>query len=358
MDAGNQNSHPGTIKCIVWDLDNTLWDGVLLEDDQVFLRSGVADIIKTLDGRGILHSIASKNDHATAIAKLQETGLLEYFLCPQIKWGSKVSSIEEIAKALNIGINTIAFIDDQPFEREEVQYSFPDVQVIDAADVKHLPDMPRMNPPFVTDAARNRRQTYIESFEREKAEEVFVGSKEDFLATLETVINISVANEGDLQRLEELTVRTNQLNSTGYTYSFDELNRFRQSQNHTLIVSSLEDRFGDYGKVGLALLEHQEDAWMLKLLITSCRVMSRGVGAVMLNHIIRLAKAQQVRLRAEFVPTDVNRMMYVTYRFADFKEIGKKEDSIVLLENNLENIQPFPDYVEVVVGDGLEIEVE
>src|ERR1700745_2812167 len=120
-----------TVKCVVWDLDNTLWDGVLLEDDEVFLRGEVVEIIKTLDSRGILHSIASKNDHAKAMEKLRQFGLQEFFLYPQINWNSKVSSITKISTAINIGLDSMALIDDQPFERDEINFSLPQVLCID-----------------------------------------------------------------------------------------------------------------------------------------------------------------------------------------------------------------------------------
>ena len=110
------------IKCVIWDLDDTLWHGTLLEDSHITLRAGVVDIIKTLDTRGIWQSLASKNDAALARAKLQECGLAEYFLYPQINWQSKVRSIELIATSINIGLDAIAFIDDQAFERDEVRF--------------------------------------------------------------------------------------------------------------------------------------------------------------------------------------------------------------------------------------------
>lgn len=110
------------IKCVVWDLDNTVWNGVLIEDAKVTPRDGIKEIIETLDERGILQSIASKNDAGCALAKLRELGLDEYFIYPQINWGNKSSSVKEIAKSINIGIDTLALIDDQAFERDEVSF--------------------------------------------------------------------------------------------------------------------------------------------------------------------------------------------------------------------------------------------
>jgi FkbH-like protein len=334
------------IKCLIWDLDNTLWDGVLLEGDKISLKDGVGDIIKTLDGRGILQSIASKNEHTRAMAKLQAFGLQEYFLYPQINWNSKVASIKAIAESINIGLDTIAFIDDQSFEREEVRFSIPQALIIDAADLDTLLEMPAMNPKFITEDSARRRLMYLADHERKAAEKSFVGPQEEFLATLNMIFTISPAQEKDLQRAEELTVRTNQLNTTGYTYSYEELDYFRRSERHRLLVASLDDKYGSYGKIGLALLECGEEAWTIKLLLMSCRVMSRGVGSVLLGHIINQAKTHNVRLYAEFVPTDVNRMMYVTYKFAGFKELEER-GGLVILENDLARVQSFPEYVDV-----------
>lgn len=334
------------VKCLVWDLDNTLWHGVLLEDEQVTLRDNVRTIIETLDNRGILQSIASKNDATTTIEKLRELGLHEYFLYPQINWNSKASSIKTIADSINIGIDTLAFIDDQPFEREEVNFSLPEVLCIDAADLDSLLDMPEMNPRFITKDSKLRRQMYQSDITRQEIEEEFVGPQEAFFESLGMVLSIFPAKEEDLQRAEELTVRTNQLNATGYTYSYEELNHFRQSDQHKLLMARLEDKYGTYGHIGLALVECQEDIWTLKLLLMSCRVMSRGVGSIMLSYIMNQAKDNGARLQAEFVPTSRNRLMDITYRFSGFRDV-EHIDNLVIFEHDLVDIQPYPHYVEL-----------
>jgi FkbH-like protein len=343
-------SRERTIKCVVWDLDNTIWEGVLLEDTQCSLRPDVTGVIKALDDRGILNSIASRNENAAAMLKLSQLGLDEYFLYPQINWNSKVTSIKAIAQAINIGLDAIAFIDDQSFERDEVAYSLPEVLCIDARDVYKILDMPALNPHFVSDESKSRRLMYIHGAKRTQAERDFIGSSEEFLATLEMVFTISLAKEDDLQRAEELTVRTHQLNTTGYTYSCDELNAFRQSDNYKLLIATLDDKYGTYGKIGLALVECGKDIWTIKLLLMSCRVISRGVGTILLTHIMQLARKDNVRLHAEFVPNDRNRMMYITYKFGGFYEV-KKLGKLVLLENNLTHIQAFPKYITTHVSD-------
>jgi FkbH-like protein len=338
------------IKCVVWDLDHTLWEGVLLEDDRVSLRSNITDIIKTLDSRGIVQSIASKNDPEKALEMLHEFGLDEYFLYPQISWNSKVSSIENIARLIDISLDAIAFIDDQPYERAEVNYALPAVRCIDAVNLDHLLEMSEMNPRFITEDAAIRRLMYLNDAKRKEAEEAFSGPQEEFLATLEMVCKLSTAEEQDLQRAEELTVRTNQLNTTGYTYSYDELDFFRRSAQHKLLMASLDDKFGRYGQIGLALIECQPEIWTIKLLLMSCRVMSRGVGSVFINYILQLAREHRVHVRAEFISTGRNRMMYVTYKFAGFKELFV-DGNFITFENDLEQVQPWPDYMQVILED-------
>lgn len=337
-----------TAKCVVWDLDNTIWRGTLLEDENVSLRENIIDVIKTLDGRGILQSIASKNNHDQAMAKLQEFGIDEYFLYPQIGWNAKSSSIKTIAESLNIGLDTFAFIDDEVFEREEVSFSLSDVRCIDAADLDRLLDMPEMNPRFITSDSKLRRLLYINDEKRKNAEREFIGPQEEFLASLGMTLTISPAQEEDLQRAEELTVRTHQLNTTGYTYSYSELNEFRQSKSHKLLIADLEDRYGSYGKIGLALVECREDQWIIQLLLMSCRVMSRGVGTLMITHLLNFAKQAGVNLEAEFISTDRNRMMYVTYKLCGFKEI-ERQDNRSILKHDLRQIPSFPRYVRMQV---------
>ncbi|GCE31293.1 hypothetical protein KDA_67770 [Dictyobacter alpinus] len=338
------------IKCVVWDLDNTIWEGTLLEDSQVRVRPEVVAVIKELDRRGILHSIASKNDHASAMAKLEEFGLAEYFLYPQINWNAKSSSIREIARLINIGMDTLAFIDDQPFERDDVAYELADVLCIDALDCVSICEQPAFTPKFITEDSSKRREMYLSDIKRNQEEKEFQGPSEEFLASLNMVFTIKEAAEDDLQRAEELTVRTHQLNTTGYTYSYDELNAFRTSDTHTLYVASLEDTYGIYGKIGLALVVREPGIWTVKLLLMSCRVVSRGVGTIIISYIMQQAKAAGAVVRAEFVSNGRNRMMYITYKFNGFKEI-EKHDDYSLFENDVTNIQPFPDYITVQIDE-------
>jgi len=339
------------IKVLVWDLDETLWEGTLLEGDEVRLRPGVEETLHTLDARGILQSVASKNDPEMALAKLTELGVAEYFLYPQIGWNAKSSGIAKIAESINVGLDAVAFIDDQPFERDEVASRLPEVWTLDAAELSGLTARPELIPRFITDESAIRRQMYQADIARNRVEEEFVGPQEEFLAGLAMRFTIAPAAEADLQRAEELTVRTNQLNTTGETYSYEELDAFRRSPDHLLLVASLVDRYGTYGKIGLALIEKGAEIWTLKLLLMSCRVMSRGVGTILLHHVMSLARDAGARLQAEIRNTGRNRMMLVTFTFGGFKQVETRGD-LKIYEADFRLIQPPPDYVEVHLGGG------
>lgn len=338
----------GRIKCVVWDLDHTLWDGVLLEDGEVAVRPGVVEHIRRLDAMGVLHSIASKNDPEAATAVLRSLGLDELFLCPQISWNAKSASIRQIAARLNLGLDAFAFVDDQEFELAEVGFALPQVTCVDVADLDQALARPEFRPRFVTDESAQRRGMYLSQLERDAVAADFVGTDEDFLASLDMTFTIGPARREDLQRAEELTVRTNQLNSTGKTYSYDELDALRESPDHLLLVASLTDRFGSYGKIGLALVATSGPVWRLNMMLMSCRVMSRGVGSVLLGHIMGRARAAGAGLHADLVETGRNRMMQITYAFSGFREVSR-DGAHVVLAADLDAVQAPPGYVTLEV---------
>lgn len=335
------------VKCVIWDLDHTLWEGTLLEGDDLRLRPGVEDILRTLDARGILMSIASRNEYAQAMERLRGFGIEHYFLYPQIGWQAKSASVALIREKLNIGMDTLLFIDDQPFEREEAQSVHAELTVLDAADYMLLLSMPRLRPDVITGDSARRRQMYVEDQRRQQDEQAYEGPMGDFLSGLGMVFTVSRACEADLLRAEELTVRTNQLNSTGVMYGYDELQALLDSPRHRLWICELTDKYGSYGKIGLALVEVADESWTIRLLLMSCRTVSRGAGTVLLSFIMKQARSAGARLRADFIRTSSNRQMLLTYQFAGFRELGRDGDRLTF-ENKLETIQEYPSYIRVV----------
>lgn len=311
---------PVLVKCLVWDLDDTLWRGTLLEAPDVRLPSGIRQVISTLDSRGILQSISSKNDYDHAWERLEQLGVAEYFVHPQIGWGRKSDAVIHIAEQLNFATGTIAFIDDQPSERAEVAFRAPGIRCYPAEQALALPGLAEFSPPVVTIDARRRRQMYQASFRREAERESFRGPDEEFLRSLELAMTILRAGKDDLTRVEELTMRTSQMNATGVHYPDEVLLGLVADPGHEVLTVTLADRFGPHGAVGVLLLAYHPALWHLKLLATSCRVVSFGAGAVILNWLIDQAARAGVHLAADFRPTGRNRIMDIAYRFAGFTD--------------------------------------
>lgn len=311
---------PATVKCLVWDLDNTLWDGTLLEGDDPVLRPGAREAVETLDARGILQSIASRNDHEPAWERLVELGLAEYFVVPRIGFGRKSDAVREIADELNFALDTIAFVDDQPVERAEVAHHLPAVRCYTHADVAALTGLAEFLPAVVTSDSRRRREMYQAAARRDADRSTFQGPDEDFLRSLDLRVRIKAATRADLDRVEELTRRTSQMNATGVHYPATALAGLLDDPGHEVLVVSIDDRFGPYGAVGVLLLERHADVWHVKLLATSCRVVSLGAGTVILNWLTDRAARTGAHLVADFRPTSRNRMMDIAYRFAGFSD--------------------------------------
>jgi len=273
-------------KCIVWDLDNTLWDGILTEDGagKIKLREGVVDFIKKTDQRGILHSIASKNNREDALRVLCDHGLEEYFLYPQIEWQPKSQSIAKIAQLLNIGIDSLAFVDDQIFEREEVKATLPQVVTIDASAYEELLERPECQVP-ITEESKNRRLMYRKQQQRETALSGYKGDYFGFLRNCQIEVEIQPLVQASLKRVYELAQRTNQMNFSGNRYHEAQLAEIMKSTDLETYVIHCKDRFGDYGIVGFAVIDTQAPS--LIDLMFSCRVHAKRVEHSILTFLLR-----------------------------------------------------------------------
>ncbi|MEV0030179.1 amino acid adenylation domain-containing protein [Nocardia sp. NPDC050793] len=318
------------VKCLVWDLDDTLWDGVVLEDDARAPRPEARRTLRLLDERGIVHAIASRGEPAPALAHLSAHGVEEMFCATQIGWDAKSEAVRRISESLNIGLDAIAFVDNDPVERAEVASALPQVRCYAAEDVAGLPDLAEFSPAVVTRDARERRQRYRAEVRRRTSEESFAGSNAEFLLGLGLVMTVRRACEADLERAHELTVRTHQLNTTGRTFDIEQLRELSASATHEVLIATLRDRFGEYGAIGLVVTEFRGTDSVLLLMLMSCRVMSRGVGGALLAHLIDRASARGQRCVAEFVPTEVNRVMLVTLRFAGFVVLEQDPEGVRL----------------------------
>jgi FkbH-like protein len=286
QDSSGKSQNQKKIKCVVWDLDNTLWDGVLLEDgpDRLRLKAGVKEAIETLDRRGILHSIASKNNPEEAMQVIRKFNLEPYFLCPQISWQPKSESLRAVAQQLNIGLDSLLFVDDSTFELEEVRAACPEVKLLNAEFSSGLCDREDCQVP-VTAESQERRKLYQVEAGRQAVAQNFSHDYMAFLRHCEIELTVRPMSEENLERVHELTQRTNQMNFSGNRYDREVLRQLLASPDLDTFVLSCQDRFGSYGVVGFSVVDRREPR-MIDLMF-SCRIQSKRVEHAFLAWLIR-----------------------------------------------------------------------
>ena len=318
--AAGQNV--SNIKCVVWDLDNTLWDGVLLENPNVQLRPGVLDVLHYLDDRGILLAIASKNDHDSAWSRLVDLGIAHLFLFPQINWAPKSESIKEIARRLDIGIDALAFVDDTPFELEEVGSAVRDVLCINAADTQSIPAHPRIQGSTTADA-RARRLFYQQAVVRQQEEAAFGDNYLSFLASCNITLHISDYHPDDLERIAELVQRTNQLNFSGRKYSRAQLYEVLDDQNLSKYVLKCDDKYGSYGTIGFSVVRTGGDDIHVDDFMVSCRVQGKFLEQAFFAHLLQAHNPNRSStLWVEFTPTAKNKPAQKVLETLGFRAAG------------------------------------
>lgn len=291
-------------KCVVFDLDNTLWDGILLEGE-VMLRPGVVDTMRRLDARGILISVASKNAPADALAKLRSFGIEEYLVQPVIGWGAKSDSLRQVAKRLNIGLDSLIFIDDNLFERDEVSRALPEVEVLADTALPGLADHPRLQGK-VTEESRARRLMYRESMVRESAAAEFGSDYVEFLRSCAIQVEVRPDRPEDAERIAELVQRTNQLNFSGRKYRREELEPILSDEGIERYVVSCSDRYGAYGIIGFCLVRRIGDGLRIEDLMLSCRVQGKFVEKALLHHLCSRPSWSARFVEISFRPTERN----------------------------------------------------
>lgn len=277
------------VKCVVWDLDNTLWDGTLIEVDDpntLALKPGVRELLEALDQRGIIQSVASKNDHAAAMAVLEHLGIGEYFLYPQIHWNPKSGSMEQIAKNLNIGIDSLALIDDTAFERSQVASVWPQVRTYDALEIGSLADREEFDVP-VTAESKARREMYRAEEKRNTLMAAGQTDLADFIRRCNLKMHMFVPKtEEEKLRCYELIVRTNQLNMSGVKYSPEEFEAVLTRPDHKNFAFSCADDFGEYGIVGFGQHRVAGDTLIFTEFAMSCRVAGKYVESALFSHLL------------------------------------------------------------------------
>ena len=283
------------VKCVVWDIDNTLLDGVYLESDGALPGADpvVGAALAEFAGRGILHAIASRNPPEAAGYVARVTG--RKFAAVECGWGRKSDAVARIAAGLGIATGALAFVDDDPYERAEVSAVLPEVLVLAPQEVTEAAMWPEFGLRAATDESRRRAEMYAARQVRQDAERAFGGTRESFLASVGTRVTIGAAGPADVPRLHELTVRTRQFNSAGQAVPEAEFAALIEAEQDggaadAVVTVRLRDDFGDDGIVGGCVIGHGADGtWTVRLLAMSCRAMGRGVIGALLAWLTREA---------------------------------------------------------------------
>ena len=336
-------------KCIVWDLDNTIWDGICLEG-KVHLRRGINRTIRELDNRGVLHSIASRGEEDVAFNTLRQFKLDDYFLVPQVNWFPKYYNIKKISDELGIALDSMVFIDDDPFELEQIGFMLPQVLTINANKASELTNMSVFPSENLTKESINRRAFYKVEQERKLAEASF-SNREDFLKSCNMKLKIQPMHKKNAQRVLELMTRTHQLNTAGSIFKEEELNEivFGHSKTKRVMTASLRDKFGSYGIIGVAITEIIDGVCRLIYLAISCRVMGRGIERALLTKQIHMAEAQGFKyFEATFRETGKNKMMRGLYQMMGFKKLAAiNENQLMIFQVGVNDIPEGPHWVDV-----------
>lgn len=281
------------VKCVAWDLDNTVWDGILGEDglDGVALRPQMAELIRKLDERGILNTVCSKNDETLARTALKKFGLWDYFLYPRINWKPKSGNLAEISKLLNINIDTFAFVDDSAFERAEVALTLGCVRVYADTEAESLLSHPEFDVP-VTEDSKKRRAFYMAEAKRQDA---FTGSDsgdyKSFILSCGFVIDVAPCKEKqDIDRCHELLMRTNQLNASTNRIPAEAFRAIAEDPDRLILRVKCVDRYGEYGTVGCLILDTRGETLLCTDFVISCRVAKKKVESAVIMYLMQKYK--------------------------------------------------------------------
>ncbi len=341
-----------SIKCVVLDLDNTLWGGVIGDDgvDGIVLNEHgegecfwrLQAYLKELQKRGILLAVCSKNEMSNAVLPFDQHAdmLLKRsdITVFQANWNDKADNIRKIRDILNIGLDSMVFLDDNPFERSLVRGVLPEVIVPELPEdpADYVSAVSALNlfetASFSTEDLKRVELYRVES-ERREAHAAF-GSAEDFLRSLEMRIVIERFDSFHLPRIAQLVQRSNQFNLTTHRYSEAECEALMKDPGVLPLYVKLRDRLGDHGLIGLVVLEPGTDELVIRDWLMSCRVLARGVEQYLMNMVVNEARARNLsKVRGEYIRTAKNQMVEEFFAgFGFIKTAGNRDHTHWLLD--------------------------
>jgi len=352
---GEKNQLRKKIKLVVWDADETLWSGSVYYVDKkaVKIKPGTKVALKELDKRNIVSTLCSKNNYEDVEPILKRFEIDKYIKEPQIGWGLKSEAIKKLAKIFNVSLKEILFIDDDPFQRAEVQSKFPKLNIVELADPIDVLNLDGIRLERETEEDKKRVQILKEARDREEAEKEYKdrSSYKDFLRQCNIKMLVRNIEEKDWPRVIQLLNRTNELNATGNHYKLKELKKSYQINKDKILVVELNDKFGNYGLIAESIIDTKEpDVWFIRDLTVSCRTMGRGIGSTLVLVILNIAKKASIKKVLGYVKqTESNWRMQPLFEKRGFQKVFEN-NKIRRYEFNLFNdIIDYPDWLKVVI---------
>ena len=352
-----------TKKCIVLDLDNTLWGGIIGEDGFNGIKLGPEPpgnafmefqrVLLSLHQRGIILAINSKNNFEDAIKVIKEHPYMilkeEHFAAMCINWNDKVSNMKEIIKGINIGSDSLVFIDDDPVNREFVKSIFPEILVVNLSndpssyvlEIENLIDFSVLK---ITDEDRNRGKMYLKQKKIIELEKTST-DLQTFLNQLDLKISIKDVNEFTLPRVSQLILKTNQFNLTTKRYQEIDIEKMIKDSNFIVTCVQVEDKFGDNGITGVFIIKKEnEKEWRIDTFLMSCRIMGRDIEKGIMTYIINKAKENNIqKINADFIPTQKNKPVENFLSDHEFKKEGQS------WTYKIKSKIKFPEYLRIEV---------
>lgn len=338
----------GSKKVLVLDMDNTLWGGIIGEDEIKLSNDGIGKIfldfqkkIKKLKDLGVLLAICSKNNYEDGIKGLNHPNSIlkeEDFIVKKINWEDKATNIKEILEELNLGADSLVFIDDNPVEREYVKSMLPEVVVPDFPE-----DIYYLNSWFLTVIEENfgkinltkedlkKQEQYIAKIKRDSVAKSM--TYEDFLKQLNIKIDFLINDEKYIERYAQMTQKTNQFNLTTKRYTIADIKNFIESKDYDVIAINYEDKFANEGITGLVILKKNDNKIEIDTFLLSCRILKRGVEKAIFDKLDEMYPNKI--LVGYYYPTKRNMQTKDLYLEYGFKKID--ENTFIKGEKNETN---------------------
>jgi len=331
------SSNGKTKKALIFDCDNTLWKGVLGEDgfDKIKMYKEVQYLATQLAKKGVIIGLCSKNNPQDVDEVLEKHPDMilkdEHIIIKKVNWENKASSLKAIAKELNIGLDSLVFVDDSNFEVNLIKEELPMVEVfqVPTKEYEYAMMMRKVSNLFYNPKETKEDIEKVQMYKSQvkRAEEAQdIRDIEEYLESLELVLTTYIDDLKEVSRISQMTQKTNQFNLTTKRYTETDIENFTSSPNFTVVAIGVSDKFGDNGIVGLAILEYKNDYAHIDTLLMSCRVLGRNIEYKFMDIIVDILKSKGIdKIKSNYIKTLKNEQVSDLYDRYGFEIVETNE---------------------------------